>query len=182
MERDEILSKLRERIVAFAASKISREAAEDLAQEVLLILHEKYDQVRELHELLPLSFQILRFKLLDYQRKAYRRGEYNQVPIEDLPLSDPKENPGAAVERKELLERLLTAIGQLKPRCRQMLRWKLEGKTFSQIQDLLGVDSINTVYTWDFRCRKELLDLLGGSWDEPAPGRELAGVRRREPR
>lgn len=25
--------------------------------------------------------------------------------------------------------------------------------------------SINTIYTWDLRCRKQLLDLMGGSWE-----------------
>ena len=39
--REAILLKLRERIVAFAASRIQRDAAEDLAQEVLILLHEK---------------------------------------------------------------------------------------------------------------------------------------------
>jgi RNA polymerase sigma-70 factor (ECF subfamily) len=27
------------------------------------------------------------------------------------------------------------------------------------------VGSINTVYTWDFRCRKNLLELMGGNWE-----------------
>ena len=37
--RDEILRKLRERIVGFAASKMGREDAEDIAQETLILLH-----------------------------------------------------------------------------------------------------------------------------------------------
>ena len=28
--------------------------------------------------------------------------------------------------------------------------------------------SINTIYTWDFRCRKQLLERMGRSW-EPRP-------------
>ena len=48
--------------MAFATSRGSREVAEDLAQEVFMVLHEKYSQVTELAELVPLSFQILRFK------------------------------------------------------------------------------------------------------------------------
>jgi len=35
----------------------------------------------------------------------------------------------------------------------------------------LDVHSINTIYTWDFRCRKKLLEKLGGSWDD-SKGRE----------
>ncbi len=169
MEREEILARLRERIVAFAASKWSREVAEDLAQEVLIVLHEKYRQVTELNELLPLSFQILRFKMLDFHRKSLRRGEYNQVAIEDLPLRDPKGNPGTELEHKQMVEQLISAMTRLSQRCRQLFRWKLEGKNFAEIQALLGQRSINTIYTWDFRCRKQLLELMGETGRE-GPG------------
>jgi RNA polymerase sigma-70 factor (ECF subfamily) len=46
-QRDSVLAALRERIVAYAASRISRDAAEDLAQEVLLVIHEKYRKVNQ---------------------------------------------------------------------------------------------------------------------------------------
>jgi len=168
MEREEILSTIRERIVAFAASRLSGEMAEDLAQEVLLVLHEKYRDVTALAELVPLSFQILRYKMLEAHRKALRRGEYTQVPIEELPLADPAGNPGTEVEHKQTLERLIAALERLGPRCRELFRLKLEGKSFPEIRQLMGQASINTIYTWDFRCRKQLLDLMGGTW-EPGP-------------
>jgi DNA-directed RNA polymerase specialized sigma24 family protein len=72
--REEILRKLRERIVGFAASRIQRDAAEDLAQEVLILLHEKYRELDRLEDLVPLSLKIVRFKMLAYRRKARRRG------------------------------------------------------------------------------------------------------------
>ena len=75
MTRDDILTSLRERILSFATSRVSKELAEDLTQEVLILLHEKYVRVTELTELVPLAFQILRFKLLDAHRKSLRRGE-----------------------------------------------------------------------------------------------------------
>ncbi|MGH7206162.1 MAG: RNA polymerase sigma factor [Nitrospiraceae bacterium] len=165
MDREEILAKIRERIVAFAASKWSREVAEDLAQEVLIILHEKYGDVTDLTELLPLSFQVLRFKMLDFHRKSLRRGEYNQVSIEDLPIADPGGDPSTETEHKQMVERLISAMNKLSPRCRDLFRWKLQGKTFPEIQVLMGQSSINTVYTWDFRCRKQLLELMGGTWE-----------------
>ncbi|MDA2910655.1 sigma-70 family RNA polymerase sigma factor [Nitrospiraceae bacterium AH_259_D15_M11_P09] len=176
MERDEILARLRERIVAFAASRISKEAAEDLAQEVLIVLHEKYAHVTDLSELLPLSLQVLRWKMLNLHRKSVRRGEYNQVAVEDLALANPGDNPGTAVERKEMLEQLIAAMTRLSPRCRQLFRWKLQGKSFAEIQSLLGQSSINTVHTRDFRCRKQLLDLMGGSWE----GTDMLGGRAQE--
>ncbi len=50
--REEILEKLRERIVGFAASRLQRDAAEDLAQEVLILLHQKYGHLDLLEDLL----------------------------------------------------------------------------------------------------------------------------------
>ena len=64
MLSDETLLSLRERIVAFAASRIGKDVAEDLAQEVLIVLHEKYGHVTRPEELLPLALQIIRFKMM----------------------------------------------------------------------------------------------------------------------
>lgn len=165
MQREDILAKLRERIVAFAASRLSRDMAEDLVQDVMIVLHEKYPQVTDITELVPLSFQILKFKMLDFQRKSHRRGQYNQESIEDLPLADPHDDPAMLLERKQTMERLIGSLARLGPRCRELFRLKLEGNTFPEIQTLMGQRSINTIYTWDHRCRKQLLDLMGGSWE-----------------
>lgn len=164
-EREETLARLRERIVAFAASRISRDAAEDLAQEVLLVVHEKYGQVERLEELLPLGLRILRFKMMGLYRKSERRGEYSQAQVDDMPLADGAPSPEARLARKENAERIAAAVRRLGERCREMLRMKLEGRTFEEIRERFGAASINTVYVWDHRCRKHLLELLGGSWE-----------------
>jgi len=170
VDRDQILASLRERIVAFAASRIARDVAEDLAQEVLVLLHEKYSHVTRLDELLPLSFQIVRFKLVSLRRKTARRGEYTQVSVEDIQLPDPGTDPSAQLERQQMSDRLAGAIANLEGRCRELFRLKLEGKSFAEIQEALGAASINTVYTWDARCRKRLLELMGGSWESGHEG------------
>ena len=165
VEREEVLAKLRERIVAFAAFHVSRDAAEDLAQETLMLLHEKYAHLERPEDLLPLSFQIVRFKIMSLRRKAVRRGEHNQVSVTDIPLPDLDSNPADYLERKEMLERLTGAVGQLGERCRELIRLKLQGKSFPEIQKIMGAGAINTVYTWDHRCRKHLLELMGGDWE-----------------
>lgn len=165
MDRDQILGNLRERILAFATLRVSRAHAEDLTQEVLVVLHEKYPQVTDLTELVPLAFQVLRFKMLDAHRKSLRRGEYNLESIDDLPIADSRDNPGTELERKQTVDRLLHAMSQLGERCRELFKWKLEGKSFPEIQKLMNQSSINTIYTWDLRCRKQLLALMGGAWD-----------------
>lgn len=165
MPREEILAKLRERIVVFAASHIARDVAEDLAQEVLMLLHEKYAHLERPEDLLPLSLQIVRFKIMSLRRKSARRGEYTQVSITDIPLPDLDASPADYVERKEMMEQLTRAVSQLGERCRDLIRLKLQGRSFPEIQKIMGASAINTVYTWDHRCRKNLLELMGGDWE-----------------
>jgi RNA polymerase sigma-70 factor (ECF subfamily) len=166
VSRDQILALLRERIIRFAASHLAGDTAEDLAQEVLMLLHEKYAHLDRVEDLLPLSLQIVRFKLMSQRRKSARRGEYNAVSISDIPLPDLDSNPADHYERRQMLERLSRAIPQLGERCRELMRLKLQGKTFPEIQKIMGVAAINTVYTWDHRCRKNLMDLMGGEWEK----------------
>ncbi len=165
-ERERTLALLRERIVAFAASRISGEAAEDLAQDVMLLIHEKYPHVERMEDLFPLCLRILRFKMAALRRKAYRHGEHKQVPADEAPLADGNPDPETRAERRELAERLEAAVRKLPSRCKELLRLKLEGKTFPEIQKTFAAKSINTIYTWDFRCRKHLLELMGGSWEK----------------
>ncbi len=166
MEREQILARVRERIVRFAASRLSRDAAEDLAQEVLLVLHERYAALDRVEDLLPVSLEIARFKILSTRRKIVRRGENTQVSVDDLPLAGAGADPYDQAERRERLDRLESVVKELGERCRELLRLKLEGYTFPEIQKRLGVSALNTLYTWDFRCRKQILEKLGGEWEK----------------
>ncbi|HEY3400612.1 MAG TPA: RNA polymerase sigma factor [Geothrix sp.] len=168
--RPEILARLRERMVAFAASRYAGSHAEDLAQEVLVLLHTKYGQLERAEDLVPLAFQILRFKLAAHRRKAARRGEYDAVDVDEFPPPSDVPDPAAVLERKELLARLMGGIARMGERCRELFRLKLQGRTFGEIQGLLGAANLNTVYTWDHRCRKQLLESLGGGWERSGKG------------
>jgi len=134
-----------------------------------MLLHEKYAHLERAEDLLPLSLQIVRFKILSLRRKSVRRGEYSQVSITDIQLPDLDANPADAAERREMLDRLNKAVGQLGERCRELVRLKLQGKNFPEIQKIMGAASLNTIYTWDHRCRKNLLELMGGDWE---PGKK----------
>jgi RNA polymerase sigma-70 factor (ECF subfamily) len=164
VERDEILTRLRERILAFAASRLRKEMAEDLTQETLLLLHEKYEHVTKLEELVPLAMRILRFKAMAAWRKARRRGEDTAIPAEEATLPDFSMNPGRIAERRELLDRMKLAFRQLGARCRELFSYKVEGLGFPEIRQRMGVSSLNTVYTWDHRCRERLRELMGAPW------------------
>jgi RNA polymerase sigma-70 factor (ECF subfamily) len=132
-----------------------------------MLLHEKYAHLERPEDLLPLSLQIVRFKIMSQRRKSVRRGEYTQVSISDIQVPDLEDNPADYVERKQTMERLTRAIAGLGERCRDLFRLKLQGKTFPEIQKIMGAAAINTIYTWDHRCRKNLLDAMGGDWERP---------------
>ena len=169
MERNQILYQLRERIARFAASRLSGgtagEAAQDITQEVLLVLHEKYPALERVEDLLPLSIEIARFKILAARRKTIRRGENTQVSVDDLPLSGDGPDPLEQAVRRQRLEQMEAALKDLGGRCKEIFRLKLQGLSFVDIQKQLKVGSINTLYTWDLRCRKELRERLGSDWD-----------------
>ena len=164
--REEILRKLRERMVGFAASRMQRDAAEDLAQEALILLHEKYGHLDRLEDLLPLALKIVRFKMLAYRRKARRHGEYAQLSVDDIQTPDGHPDALTAMEQREIRERLMAAIAALGERCRKLLALKLEGKSFAEIQIAFGVSSINTIYTWDFRCRQSLMESISAAGEK----------------
>jgi RNA polymerase sigma-70 factor, ECF subfamily len=169
LERNQILTLLRERIVRFAASRLSGGAtdgvAQDIAQEVLLVLHEKYPALDRVEDLLPLSLEIARFKILAARRKTVRRGENTQISVDDLPLAGSGPDPFEQAARRERLELLEAALRDLGDRCKEIFRLKLQGLSFIDIQKRLKVGSINTLYTWDLRCRKELRERLGADWE-----------------
>lgn len=151
-----ILRQLRERILALAASRLRGGAAEDLTQETMLVLHEKYGHVERMEELLPLAFQILRFKLAAHVRKQYRRGEMTAADATETPLADGGPDPEQRALREETRAALREALSGLGERCRELLRLKLAGRSFAEIREHFGAASVNTVYTWDLRCRNQL--------------------------
>ncbi|NWJ42015.1 MAG: sigma-70 family RNA polymerase sigma factor [Geothrix sp.] len=156
--------------MSFAASRYAGAHAEDLAQEVLMLLHEKYGHLDRIEDLLPLAFQILRFKLAAHRRKAARRGEYDAVDVDQFPPPSDAPDPATVLEHKELLAKLMGGIARMGERCRELFRLKLQGRSFAEIQGLMGATTLNTVYTWDHRCRKQLLETLGGSWQAAGGG------------
>jgi RNA polymerase sigma-70 factor (ECF subfamily) len=168
VQTETLLEQLRERILRFAASRVERAEAEDLAQETLMVLHTRYAHLSEPADLLPVAFQILRYKMASRFRRSARRGEERALPADELALESADPSPETLAARAELRDRLLAALPKLGERCREIFRMKLEGAGFEEIRRHFGVDSINTVYTWDLRCRKSLLELVGGRWERGA--------------
>jgi len=168
VERDQILALLRERIVRFAAYRlVESSAAQDVAQEVLLVLHQKYPTLDRAEDLVPLALEIARLKTWAARRKTIRRGEHNPVSVDDLPVASSDPDPFEQAAQRERLDRLEAALKELGDRCREIFRLKLQGLGFIEIQKQLKVSSLNTLYTWDLRCRRSLQARLGPDWVRP---------------
>ena len=128
-----------------------------------MVIERKYGDVERAEELLPLAFQILRFKMTEFRRKAARRGEFDSASVDDVALADGAQDHAIALERRDLQEKLAAAIEKLDGRCRELMRLKLQDRGFEEIRVALGAATLNTVYTWDHRCRERLRELMGGA-------------------
>jgi RNA polymerase sigma-70 factor (ECF subfamily) len=162
------LQLIRERIVDFATPKIGRDRAEDVAQGCLLLLMQKYSNIRDLTTMLKISVGIARNKIFEQFRQDKREIQFPEATSDhvntfEAAVSD-RTDILRELERRQLVDRILAAMLHLGEKCRNLLRLKLvEHKGSADIQKLLGVNSINTVYTWERRCLQELINMAGGT-------------------
>jgi RNA polymerase sigma-70 factor (ECF subfamily) len=164
MDRDRILEQIRARILRWATSKMGVERAQDLAQEVMIVLIEKYSHLDDVEDLLPVAFQTAKFKWVAQIRKIRRRGEDQYLPIEESILASREPGPDDQILERERRQALLTAVGRLTGQCQELLTLQLAGTSLIEIIRQLGVPS-GTIYARSNRCRKalrgELQKILG---------------------
>lgn len=169
--RDEVLARVRARVLAATRSWLSHEDAEDIAQETLVLLSTKYAHVSAPEELVRLAVETAWRKRLSLWRKRARRKGLGETPLPSLEDgADPLER-AASAERspediahgRQRLALLVEAAARLGERCRELLRRKLEGASLAEIARELG-KPVNTVYSWDHRCHQKLKQRLGERW------------------
>lgn len=147
----------------YATSRVGRDAAEDLAQDTLMLLNQKYAHLNSRDDLVPVAVRIMQFKI----RTLRRGGRPGDVPPEDVQLPDPAPDPETSARYQQLRKSLMEAIEKLGGRCREIFQLKLLGYNFIEIKDRMGANSIDTIYVWDFRCRRDLKKLTGTAGGAP---------------
>jgi len=170
LSREAALETVRARILAAARRSLSPADAEDLTQEALLVLSEKYPHVLDPGELVALGVKTFRFKRAAFWRKAARRAAAGSVPLPSRgdAAPDPVEaapdtgspDPETRARDRERVRVLAEAAARLDGRCREMLRHKIAGHSFVEIAKRMG-RPVNTVYSWDRRCHERLKKILG---------------------
>ncbi len=161
MDRNQVLERLRARIVAWATSHNRARGidAEDLAQDVLVELERRYGDIDAYEDLVPLSFRILDFKVRNESRKRIRRKEDQQMPVEELFLANPGPDPEQHMMSHERRRQLARAAGRLSAKCKELLRLQLEHSSLKTVSQLLEVPE-GTIYSRWSRCRQALKKLM----------------------
>ncbi len=181
--RDEVLQRVRARVLGAARRSASPADAEDLAQETLLLLSTKYAHVEAADELVRIAVAIVSRKLQGLWRKRARRARLGEatLPHDEDGSVDPIEQAGSAAPDPERIATdrqrvavLVEVAERLGSNCRELLRRKLEGASLKEIAAEMR-RPVNTIYSWDHRCHKRLRGLLGERWAfvagvTPGPG------------
>ena len=105
--------------------------------------------------LVPLAFQICRFKILEARRD---RGRATQLD-DALPVPDPGPGIEGQLEKDQMGRRLKLAITELSERCQMLFRLRLEGRPTAEMAKLMAA-SEPTILVWEHRCRKNLFAKL----------------------
>lgn len=122
---------------------LSDEDAENIVQDVFMLLWEKRDILEIQVSLVPYLFSLVKNKCLDYLRRKVVVEEYKQelsVKLFSLELMN------YSFASDEEIEQLITnAIDKLPDRCREIfIKSRIEGKKYREIAEELHI-SINTV-------------------------------------
>jgi RNA polymerase sigma factor (sigma-70 family) len=116
----------------FTRRGLSREAAEDCAQEVFVRLAQAAGPGVDNPE--AYLFQTARHLLIDRARRAGVRREGLHDPIADLQLVSPEGSPSRILEGREALELAARALRELPERTRNIfLLNRLDGLTYTQL-------------------------------------------------
>lgn len=156
LERERNLEIVRQNIAKYVARR-NQEWADDIAQDALLVLHEKYPYLTALADLMPVGITTARNKLFEYQRRRGREAQLDE-------RFDASDTRSRTVDEKLLqqsaAERLRDGISQLGDDCQRLLRMLLAGKSTADMKAILGV-SDGAYYTRLCRCRQKLAGVMG---------------------
>lgn len=170
----ELFSKLYARILGLVQQKIwnkehtaaeNKQIAEDLTQDIYLVIFQKYMTATYKNGFLPWVFQIARNKIGDHFRHIKRvRRVLTGNPAEedqDQPVSNEAVTPDKIFEYNELKQLIRWALKKIKKCCRSIIQALMEGRIKDYISEQLqnGI-RINTIYAHIHRCRKEFKNKL----------------------
>ncbi len=157
---EDLFLKLRARLLKLAELKINRrEDAEDVVQEVMSVVVERYSSMQFEKGYVYWAFAILRNKILRYYRDKMYAGKLAET-VRNAPVEqDSAENPEANYIDKELELHLSESLRQIDGNCRKVLLSLLDGRSREEIAKQHNL-SLDALYSRVSRCKKRLMEIL----------------------
>lgn len=154
----EFLATLRVRLFEYAAYKGVRGRADDVVQETMLTLLEKYGELPTRPDVVRVAYTICRYKVLE----SFHGRQHEPLP-DHLPVADPTPSIDASLAEAQVRardqRRVRAALQELCERCRQLFKLRLQMRQTDEIARIMGAAE-STVYVWEHRCRKRMLAAL----------------------
>lgn len=155
------------KMIGFAKTYVlTSEEAENIVQDVFLILWEKREDIEVSFSLTTFLFTLVKNKCLNYLRHQVVKEEYDAYMREEMgfKLYSLEKLDYSYHSEGELQIHIQKAIDSLPERCREIfIKSRLEGKKYREISEELGI-SVNTVenqmVTALKKLRQELKDYL----------------------
>lgn len=138
-----------------AASYVAGEEREDLAQDILLALWESLPRFRGESSMRTFVYRIAHNRAIDFVRKRSNRPATD--PTDELVSNAPAVDRVAGARREK--QRLLAAVRALSLTYRQPLTMVLEGLSYVEIAEILGITESN-VGVRVHRARQRLRELM----------------------
>jgi RNA polymerase sigma factor (sigma-70 family) len=161
MSKDEKIKLIRERIVAFLQFLgASQQDAQDIAQDVLILLEEKYKNIEDVENLVAVAIQTARFKLWDLRRKAETKAARYGTSADTVHVPARTLTPEQILLAQEQTAMLVEAIGHLDEDCRRLVELQRDDRTNDEIMVALGCTAPQ-LSVRRFRCFARLRKLLG---------------------
>lgn len=119
----------------------SRDAAQDVAQETFIKAAQRPQLLFGVQNCSSWLLRVCRNLGVDHIRKASRRRKHTEVAAERRSVAHSRSEPHtAAIERRELKERMQAEIEHLAPRHREVLLLRIqEGKSYKEIAAITGL-------------------------------------------
>ncbi len=162
-----LFERLHARIVSLAKKKVwDEQSAQDIAQETLRTVFEKYRAAEMPQGLLPWVFTVLHNKVGNYLKRR-------RVEAARHPLGEPSVHwdtvgvsPEGEVAALDLADSLEKALRVATADCRRVFRLLLAGWERREIRAAFGDEPLGTIDSRISRCREKLLRRLEELWKE----------------
>lgn len=170
MEFKEIYSKYNNLIYNLSLQYVQNtEDAEEITQDVLMVIYEKLDGFKNLSDIKTWIYRITINKSLDFLKAKQRRKRsffFNSSNVDDSyhhnSLSD-FNHPGVLLEQKEAIGIIFKAINQLRDNQKTVvILLKIEQKSYAEAAEIMNI-SAKAVESLFQRAKNNLENILNGN-------------------